>query len=162
MVGFSSWIISITCICVLSILIDLILPEGKINAHIKVIFAFLIMLVIISPIPQIISGKTIDISSLYSDKIVLQDNYIYQINRDKLDKIENNIQDELTKNGIEGVVVKISADIFEYNMEINAVFVDLFDLVIKPDFEHIDIKTSIIDCIIEHVKIDKEKILFND
>lgn len=160
--SFSSWIIAISSVCVLSVIIDLVLPDGKINGHIKTIFSFLIVFVIIAPLPSFLSGNTVDISSLYSDKIIVQENYIHQINRSKLDEMENIIECYLVKKGINGVQINISADIFSVDMRIDAVFVDLFDLVIKPEYEHIDIKTEIADCITDYLNISREKVLYNE
>ena len=48
----SSWIMSIAGIICLSVIVELVLPDGQLNRYIKGIFSFIILLVIISPIKE--------------------------------------------------------------------------------------------------------------
>jgi len=139
----TAWILSIAGVTVLSVFIDLILPSGQTAKYIKNIFAFIMILVIISPIPKIIKGN-LNINQIFeSEEIVLQEDFIYQINRDKLTALENTIEDYLLEEGYEDVEISISADIFSSEMEIKEIYVDLSDLVISGNSQHIDIKKEI-------------------
>ena len=161
MSSISSWVLSIAGICVLSVLIDLFLPEGKINSYIKSIFNFAIVLVVITPLPSLIKSD-FDSSSLFTNSnIVLQEDYIYQLNRDKLTMLEKNIEDKLKNNGFLNVDISISADIFTTKMTIDAIFVDLSNLVIQQNNQHIDIKNEIINIINSYVELKKEAIIFS-
>lgn len=139
-----AWILSITGITVLSVLIDLILPTGQTAKYIKNVFAFIMIFVIISPLPKLINGSfNIDQIFESEDEIVLQEDFIYQVNRDKLTALEKAIESKLVEENINGVEVSISADIFSKEMEIKSIYVDLSDLVITPNSSHIDIKKAI-------------------
>lgn len=158
----SSWVLSIAGICILSVLIDLFLPSGQMSSHIKSIFNFIIILVIIAPIPKFIKNYQVDYSSfINTSEIELQDDYLYQLNRDKLTALENEIENGIKKRGILNVEVAISADIFTKTMEINGVFVDLTNVVIEKNGQHIDIKKEVEEVILSKIDIEKEKIEYS-
>ena len=160
MSSISAWALSIVGICLLSVVIDLMLPSGKTNASIKKVVSYAIILVVLLPIPNILNGN-IKAESLFDNSIIeLQDNYIYNLNQSKLDSIKNKIENELNSMGILGVSVSISANIFEDDMEIYAIFVDLYNFVITEDASNINIKKIVKDLILGCISIKEEKIIF--
>ena len=162
MSDLSSWVLSIAGICILSVLIDLFLPSGQISSHIKTVFNFIIIFVIIAPIPKFIKNYQVDYSSfINTSEIELQEDYIYQLNRDKLTALENEIKNGIKSRGILNVDIAISADIFVKAMEINGIFVDLTNAVIEKNEQHIDIKKEVEEVILSKVNIEKEKIEYN-
>lgn len=139
MPSISTWILSIAGVICLSVLIELIMPNGQMNKYIKNIFSFVIVLVIIMPIPKLI-GKQIDSSSIFNEEeIVLQEDYLYSLNISKLKAIKENIENDIILAGYDGVEVSISADIFVENIVFKTVYVNLSDLVITEEAEHKDI-----------------------
>lgn len=162
MSDLSSWVLSIAGICILSVLIDLFLPSGQISSHIKTVFNFIIIFVIIAPIPKFIKNYQVDYSSfINTSEIELQEDYIYQLNRDKLTALENEIKNGIKSRGILNVDIAISADIFVKAMEINGIFVDLTNAVIEKNEQHIDIKKEVEKVILSKVNIEKEKIEYS-
>ncbi|MEG1752017.1 MAG: hypothetical protein RR140_00720 [Clostridia bacterium] len=162
MEGMSGWILSIAGVCLLSVMIDLILPEGKTTSAIKNVFSYIIVLVIIAPLPKLV-GKKIDLSNIWNKtEIVLQDNFLETVNRTKLDKIEKQIEDDLKAKKIENVQVFLSANVFSSNMEIETVFVDLFNLPQTDKNQTKTIKQEIFLSIKKYVFIGEEKIIFNE
>lgn len=162
MSDLSSWVLSIAGICILSVLIDLFLPGGQISSHIKTVFNFIIIFVIIAPIPKFIKNYQVDYSSfINTSEIELQEDYIYQLNRDKLTALENEIKNGIKSRGILNVDIAISADIFVKAMEINGIFVDLTNAVIEKNEQHIDIKKEVEEVILSKVNIEKEKIEYS-
>lgn len=145
----TAWILSIAGVTVLSVLVDLILPSGQTAKYIKNVFAFIMILVIISPLPSLLKGN-FKINEIFeSEEIVLQENFIYQINKDKLDQLEKNIESEIEEAGMQNVDVSISADVFSYQMKIKEIYVDLSDLVIDENVGHIDIRKAITKIIVK-------------
>ena len=162
MSDLSSWVLSIAGICILSVLIDLFLPSGQISSHIKTVFNFIIIFVIIAPIPKFIKNYQVDYSSfINTSEIELQEDYIYQLNRDKLTALENEIKNGIKSRGILNVDIAISADIFVKAMKIYGIFVDLTNAVIEKNEQHIDIKKEVEEVILSKVNIEKEKIEYN-
>ena len=104
----------------------------------------------------------VDYSSfINTSEIELQEDYIYQLNRDKLSALENEIKNGIKSRGILNVDIAISADIFVKAMEINGIFVDLTNAVIEKNEQHIDIKKEVEEVILSKVNIEKEKIEYS-
>lgn len=162
MSSFSVWVLSIAGICVLSVLVELILPEGQTRKYIKAIFSFFVIVVIIAPLPKLVKSD-IDIDSIIAgDDVTIQEDFIHQLNRDKLDAIASNIEGDLKEQGIDGTQVLLSANIFSSNLKIEAVFVDLFELVISDEVEHINTHEIIIKTVKKYIDIEEENIVFNE
>lgn len=160
MESISAWILSIAGICMLSVIIDLVVPEGKTNTIIKNVFSYAIVLVVILPLPKLFKNNT-DLNDLFSPvDFPMQDNYIYNVNQAKLDKWTQDINDDLVNGGIYGAVVSISANIFERNMEINAVYVDLYNVVISNENKNINIKTEVVRVVLNYINIKEDKVIF--
>ena len=157
----TSWILSIAGVTILSVVVDLILPSGQTAKYIKNIFAFVMILVIISPLPALIKGN-FNVNDIFeSEEIVLQEDYIYQVNRDKLTALEEEITSSLEEKGIKHVVVTINADIFQIEMKILEVNVDLSDLVIDENSGHIDIEKAITE-VVNRLVGEEVIIIFNE
>lgn len=162
MSSFSVWVLSIAGICVLSVLVELILPEGQTRKYIKAIFSFFVILVIVAPLPKLV-GSGIDFDDILAgDEVGIQEDFIYQLNRDKLDSISSSIEGDLKEQGIDGVKILLSANIFSSNLQIEAVFVDLFELVISDENQHINTHEIIIKTVKKHIDIKEENIVFNE
>ena len=160
----SKWILSIAGVVCSSVIIELILPEGQINKYIKGILSFAIVLVIILPIPKLLKTE-FDYSNIfnYENNIQVDENYIYQLNLDKMNALKKDIENDILDNGYSNVEVFISADIFESNMTYKSVNVDLTRLVISTNAEHNDItkiKKDISNIIKRYIKISEEAIFY--
>ena len=157
----TAWILSIAGVTILSVAVDLILPSGQTAKYIKNIFAFVMILVIISPLPALIKGN-FNVNDIFeSEEIVLQEDYIYQVNRDKLTALEEEITSSLEEKGIKNVVVTINADIFQIEMKILEVNVDLSDLVIDENSGHIVIEKAITE-VVDRLVGEEVIIIFNE
>jgi stage III sporulation protein AF len=158
----SSWLLSVAGIATISVLIDVVLPNGQTNKYIKGMFAFFMLLVIIAPIPKLLK-KDFDMEKIFSSsQIEIDNNFIYQSNRTKLDFLEKQIKDYMEKSGIKGAIVAVNGDIFKVDMRIQNVFVDLKNVVIKPENKHIDIKKTVLEIVLSVANIEKEKVKFNE
>ena len=149
----SKWILSIAGIICLSVLIELILPSGQMNRYIKGILSFIIVLVIILPLPKLVNQN-----------IEVDEDYLYQLNLDKLNALQKQIEDKITSYGYKNVSIYISADIFDKKMQIKTINVDLSHLVITENAEHNDIlkiKKDISKIIMTYIEIDEEAILYD-
>lgn len=159
--GISSWIMAVAGICVIGVLVDLILPNGQTKKYIKGIFAFIVVLVIISPLPSILK-KEFTIEDIFEENsIVIQEDFIYQVNKNRLETLENMIVSDLEEKGIHNISIIISANIFTSEMKIDTVFVDLSQIVINENIEHIDINELVVNSILKYIQIEKSQIIFN-
>ncbi len=119
----SSWLLSIVGVILLSVLSEFVLPEGQMNKYIKGIFSFVILLVIIMPLPKIL-GKDFNLSKFFGQEQVLQEDYLYQLNIDKLSALSEDVSKRMKECGYEEVEVSINANVLSENLEIYGVFVD--------------------------------------
>lgn len=163
--SLSSWILSIAGIVMLSTIVELILPAGAMNKYIKGIFAFIIMLVILSPIPKLLN-QDIDISKFFeSETIKVDEEYIYQINLDKINKLQNDIKNEISSYGYKNVEVYITCDILDNTFMTKFVTIDLTRLVISENAEHtniLKIKQQITKLVQKHLDIGEDNIYYEE
>ena len=157
----TAWILSIAGVTIISVLVDLILPNGQTAKYIKNIFAFVMILVIISPLPSLINGKFSVDDIFDNEEILIQEEFIYQVNRDKLTALEESIVETLNENGISNVAINVNADIFQLDMQIKEVYVDLSEIVIDENSGHIDIEKAITK-VIEQLLGEEVIIVFNE
>lgn len=165
MIGdISTWIMSIAGIICLSVIVELMLPDGQMNRYIKGIFSFVIILVIIMPIPNLI-GKEINFSNIFDyDNVVVDEDYIYQLNLDKINIVRDEIENDIQLHGYENVKIYIDCDIFDNAMKFESITVDITNLVISENAEHKNIakiKDDITDIIQSHLQIDRGSILYD-
>ncbi len=161
----STWILSIAGIVLLSVLVELILPAKTMNGYIKGIFAFIIMLVILTPVPKLLNQK-IDISNFFnSDTIKPNDDYIEQINLGKLTTLQKEIEEEIEKMGYKNVRAYISSNIFDNSFQVESVTIDLTNLVITANAEHtniIRIKQQITEIVKQHLSLGEDYIFYEE
>lgn len=165
MIGdISTWIMSIAGIICLSVIVELMLPDGQMNRYIKGIFSFVIILVIIMPIPNLI-GKEINFSNIFDyDNVAVDEDYIYQLNLDKINIVRDEIENDIQLHGYENVKIYIDCDIFDNAMKFESTTVDITNLVISENAEHKNIakiKDDITDIIQSHLQIDRGSILYD-
>ena len=160
----SNWILSIAGIICVSVIVELILPDGQMNRYIKGIFSFIIILVVIMPIPKLLN-RDFDFSNIFDNSgYEINSDYLYQVNLDKMNSVKNEIEKQIEKRGYLNVVVSINCDIFDNSMQYKSIFVDLSDLVISGQAEHNNIskiKKDISNIIMAIIDIDEEAILYD-
>ena len=140
--SISTWLLSIAGIVILGVIAEFVLPEGQMNKYIKVIFSFMTLLVIIMPLPRIL-GNEFKLNDYFkSSESVLQEDYLYQVNLDKLTALNEDISKDINSLGLKNVVVSINANILSDQLEIFGVFVDLCDIEYQEKFGSNDITTA--------------------
>lgn len=155
----SAWILSIVGVCFIGVIFDVIVPEGKTNGFIKSMFAIFLLFVVVSPLPKLFN-KTIDIST--SGGIEIDNNFIYNINKAKIESLENDIENMLEKKGFSNVNVSISANLYESELTVLKVYVNIKNLVILNGNENIDKYKGISEVVLEYLNVSKEDIVFYD
>lgn len=155
----SNWIISIVGVVILSVLIDLILPEGQMQKYIKSVFSVVIVLTMVSPILKI------DISSIDFNKFIYNEssveintNYLNNYNEDYKKSLEEIVENALKDGGFLNVEVEISYNLSNNNFEIEKVKLDIKKLVINANQVHID-KYKEMQTIVENLLNVKEDLI---
>ncbi len=114
----SMWILSVAGIVVISVLLELVLPEGQINKYVKSIFSFIVLLVIILPLPKLFN-KDFSIDNIFqSQEVSLQEDYLHELNISKLSAIKLSLDDEFEDMGYGNIEISISASVLQEELEI--------------------------------------------
>lgn len=161
--SISAWIISIAGVIALSVVVELLLPEGSLNRYIRAIFSFIVVLVIIAPIPTLV-GKEFSYENIKIEEgFTLQEDYIYQLNVYKTEALQESISLEIKNSGYDGVVVSVSSEKSSSEFKIKDIFVELDNLVILDKAKHkdiSDIEEEIFDIILSYAKVDRAEVHF--
>ena len=142
-----TWIISVVGVILLSVLTDVLLPEGQMNKYVKGIFSILLIFVIIAPLADFIR-KDIEIGDLLnfdmeSDGIVVEKSEIVEM--------EESLRTDLETLGIQCEKVVI----FSSENNINTIVgVNVF-LKEKKEEKQVDMIRKIIT---NKINIEQEKI----
>ena len=164
--NLSDWLLSITGVICLSVIVELIMPDGQMSKYIKSVMSFLVTLIILLPLPKLLKSER-DYSNIfnYEDSIVVDENYLYQLNLNKLNSLKEDIEKDIFSNGYGNVEVYISCDIFQQNLSFKAINVDISNLVISQNAEHKDIskiRKDILKIVQKYINIEEEAVLFNE
>ncbi len=152
----TKWILSIVGMSFLGVVVETILPNGKLNKFIKSMFSLFLLFVIISPLPKLFN-KDISLSTNYDYK--MDDILLANINQRKLNNYENAILNELKNKGLEGVAVQFEADTTKSNFKIQKIYVDVCNIVLKNNDKHINITDVIVETVTNITNISKEGVV---
>lgn len=159
MSGISAYLLSIVGVVILLVIIDLILPDSKISKYIKSIAAVFVVAVIASPIVKLVNSNWDWHSLFVGSEYQIDENILNNINQQNIEVLEDEITNYLTEQGFEGVEVMISANFIENELKISYIYVNLCDLVINENLEHIDYYTKIKELITQQINIEGDKII---
>ena len=152
----TKWILSLVGMAFLGVVVETILPNGKLNKFIKSMFSLFLLFVIISPLPKFFNKDiSLNINCDYEvDEILLS-----SINQRKLDNYEDAILEKLKNNGIENANIQFDADTTKSCLKVNKVYVDVCNIVLKNNAQHINITDAIVEVVLSVVQIDKEGVV---
>ena len=153
----SSYVLSILGVVLLGIIIDVIIPSGNINKYIKSIFSIFIVAVIISPVVKFLSNKSdfkLDYNNYEIDQELVQ--YIY---KKRVENEEKKIEQHFQSEGFEGIDIVIDFSINNNEIEYNSCNINLENLVISADKQHINKYEFIRNLVIDYTNLTKEEIL---
>lgn len=151
----SAWLLSIVGVVFLSVMIDIITPEGKTNAFIKSIFSVFFVYIMISPIVGLF-GKEYTFS--YKE-IDLQEDYLETIARDNISLLETQLHQMLAKKGYD-CFVEIDGNMWGEAIDIRQITVFVPNRVLIDEDKHINNCKVITQLIREVLEVDEEVIVY--
>ncbi len=154
----SGYILSILGIVIVGVLVDIVVPSGTINKYIKSIYAIFVLAVILSPVIKFLSNSH-DINVNITGYKINEDLMNY-INTNKIKSIETNIENKLKDEGFDGIDIKINYSIESNELMINSCTVNMQNLVITSDKQHINKYEFIIEVVREYTNLADEEIIF--
>lgn len=158
MSAISSWILGIAGIVLVGVLVEVLLPQGKLNKLLKSIVAVATIFVIVSPLKNI-DPKTLDFSKLFNP-IKIDNNFVEERQKGMIISLQEEIEKNLNSNGYSNIKVKIDGVVSAEKCEIKNVFVDLENLVLLDEKLNIDKYTNIVAIIQKSIDVNKEVIIF--
>lgn len=159
MSAINMYLLSIVGVVFLIVIVDLILLDSKISKYIKSIAAVFVVAVIASPIINLVNSNW-DWKSLFvNSEYQVDENVLNNINQQNIEVLEKELVEYLETQDIKGVEIMISASFTDNEPKINYIYVNLCDLVINENLEHIDYYTKIKELITQQINIEEEKII---
>ncbi len=155
----SSWIISICGIIIVSLLAEIVLPNGKTNKLIKSILALFSVVTIISPLKQINLEK-LNFSSFFNSRLSIDSNFVSNRNNEKIKTLEIQIEKDLELNGYKDIQISMNGYFEQEKLLIENVFVDLKNSVLSNKNMNINKYTNIIAIIKNLINIQEDSIIF--
>ncbi len=158
MSDISIYLLSVVGVVFLLVVIELVLPDSKVSKYIKSIYSIFIVVVIITPLVKLIKSDW-DWNNFFNDtNYTINQNYIDNVNAQNVENLEREIEEYINKS-YEGAKVSISADFINQELKLNYIFVDLSDLGIIENSQHINYYTAVKELVGNLVSIDEKRII---
>jgi len=157
------WLISLTAIVVISTILLIILPEGKLNGLIKSVFGTLTLLTIISPIVD--SNMFLSpIEFIFGEEEqTYQYEYLDYVNQNKINSLKKDCKKIIEiyySNQVEISIVYHRDN--QFSLMIDKVEIDLTKSKIKEEYKVENVREIIINDISTLLSIDRNKIKINE
>ena len=157
MSDISRWIISISGMVLIGVLIEVVLPDGKMSKLLKSIVGIFSVLIIILPL------KNFDFNSLNFSNIsefVIDEKFVEERESEKIILVEKEVERNLELNGYKYVSVKILGNYSGSELQITNVFVDIANIVLIDENLNIDKYTNIMAIIKASLNVSEEHVIF--
>lgn len=156
----TGYILSILGIIVAGIFVDIVIPSGSINKYIKGIYSIFVIAVILSPIMKLMT-KTHDFTIKY-DTVQINENLLTYIYNMRAESLETNIEKSLANEGFENVDIILTFSIENYELNYNSCKINLQNLVIHKDKQHINKYDFIKNVVKQNTNLTEEEIIINE
>ncbi len=157
----SGYLLALLGVVMLGVVIDVIIPSGSISKYISGIFAIVVMFVMINPILKFVKSDYTLSDYFTSVDIELNSKLLYNINNNKFNALEKELEKELEDNGYNNVEIDIQFKLVEENVEITQVLVDLTNLVINQNMANINRYVYIRQVVTSKVAVSEEVVVFS-
>lgn len=154
------YILSILGVVVVGILVDVIIPSGKINKFIKSIYAIFVVMIIISPIINLFNRHK-DFNFSYNDYTTSQPLLNY-LNKQKLNGYQKSIISTLDEAGIKNVDIYFDYSLENDNLLLNSCTINLKNMSTSENFQHTNKYEFIIKVVTSVTGLNAEEIEFDE
>ena len=154
----SGYILSILGIILAGIFIDILVPTGSVSKYIKSIYSIFVVAVILSPVVKFLTKK--DVYTLKYEDYQINEKLMNFIYNGRADELKAKIEKRLDEEGFKNIDIKINYSSNNNEFQLNSIEVNLKNLVIQADKQHINKYEFISDVIKEFTNLTDEVILF--
>lgn len=158
MKAISEYVLSIIAVIILSTTSSIFLSDKKIGKLINYFFSSLIILMIITPVISFFSKEYKYNANIFNYEIQLDNTYIDYVSEIMNSELNKSVQSMLQKNGYKNVKIRVENS--GQNNFIKSVYVNLDNLVIDADYEHINKYERISLLICDYLEIKNEAIIY--
>ncbi len=153
------WILSLVGIVLISTVVFMLLPEGKLAKYIKSFFGLVVILVAVQPIFTLKNSELSFDFDISSEEVFFQENYLDFIAEEKIRVYQENSIKILEQNGFKNTSVNIDYTSDEFGQaEILMVTIDLKNSVFIHDQRHIDIIEDIVKPVSNYLDIEEVRV----
>lgn len=152
----TEWILSLIGMAFLGVVIETILPNGKLNTFIKSVFALFLLFVIVKPLPKIFN-KDLSINTDYNYEE--DSNFLINLNQKKLENYEISILNQLKNEGISNVNIEFEADTTSSDLKIQKVYIDICNIVLNNSDKHINITDTILKIVTNTLNVSNKEVM---
>lgn len=156
----NGYILSILGIVVAGVLIDIIVPTGSINKYIKSIYSIFVVAVLISPVVKLLN-KANDFSFKYDD-YQINTNLLTYIYEKQVSSHEKSIEQAFADKGFSNVDIVLNFSIENDELRYNSCQVNLKNLVISADKQHINKYEFVKTVVKESTNLKPEEIIIDE
>lgn len=153
----SAYILKIFGVALVVVIIDIILPSGKMEKIVKMAMSLIIVFVIASPIPGLITKVKNFNANEQNDLIDLE--YVKKINLQKIDAVEEKIKDDLKGAGISNIEIELMCDLSSTQIKYIFANIDARSVVLEEKAQGIDLIETVKQSVLKFIQIEKENIL---
>ena len=154
------YILSVLGIVIVGVFVDVIVPNGAINKYIKSIYSIFVVAVMLNPLFNLLKN-TKDFTIKYQDFEVNVNllNYIYKT---RIAEQEKELENTLKEQGFVNVDIIVNFSIENDELIYNSCEINLKNLVINEDKQHINKYDFITNLVMESTNLTEEEIVFNE
>ena len=154
----TGYLLSVLGIVLASVLINIIIPTGELAKYIKSVFSIFVVFVLISPIFTFLNKEQQYMFS-YNDYEINEKliNYVFS---KRTDETKARIIEELTEQGFEDIDIILSYSAENNELSYNYCTVNLKNMTIRADKQHINKYEFIKNVVIEYTNLTEEEIQF--
>ncbi len=156
MSALGGWILSILGVAVIGAVIDLILPSGRMNKFVKSVFAAVTVLIIILPLPHLLKNGCRTDGFLWEQDVPLQDDYLNYTAAIKKNALLKGLRAAMEADGITLGDIEITGDFSGNAPVIEKVRINLSQVVMAEQWEHIHKYTTVRTKVAEYLAVDED------
>ena len=113
------WVVTVAGIAILSVLCDVILPEGQTRKYVKTVFGVVVTLVIVQPVIQLFSGGATSIFTSSEGDIGVQHQYLENVADRQQTNAVKSVSTLLENNGLSVKEITVSATDITVTVQLN-------------------------------------------
>ena len=135
------WVVTVAGIAILSVLCDVILPDGQTRKYVKTVFGVVVSLVIISPIVTLFSNG-INADIVDSDTVSAQQGYLDSVAERQNKLAISAVKQQLEGKGVSVKSIRLNSDGDKLTLELATFFSDdvsdTVERVVKTHFPNVE------------------------